>query len=73
MNNHLRPPQKTQLRQYFVESFILQGFQTAKNRVFSPFLPYFLHILEPLSTSYITKKRRKPYIYCVLEAYYFFL
>jgi len=55
MTNHLRQPQETQLRPYFAKSLILQGFQTAKNRVFSAFLPYFLHILEPLSTSYITK------------------
>jgi len=57
MNNHLRPPQQTQLRQYFSESLILQGFQAAKNRVFSPFLPYFFHILEELLTANITKKR----------------
>jgi len=57
MTNHLRPPQQTQLRQYFSESLILQGFQAAKNRVFSPFLPYFFHILEELLTANITKKR----------------
>jgi len=71
MNNHLNPPQKTLLRQYFSESLILQGFQTAKNRVFRSFLPYFLYILEALPTSYITKKRRNPYVYYVLEPYYF--
>ena len=43
------------LRQYFSESLILQGFQTAKNRDFKPFLFHFLPILEPLSISYITK------------------
>ena len=55
MNNHLKPPQKTQLRRYFVKSLILQGFQLAKNKVFSAFLPHFLHILEPLSIPNITK------------------
>jgi len=48
MNNHLNPLQKTSLRQYLAESFILQGFQPPKNGVFSPFLPHFLHILEVL-------------------------
>jgi hypothetical protein len=67
MTNHLKPPQKTSLRQYFSESLILQGFQAAKNRVFSPFLPYFLLVLEMLKTSHITKKRGNPYVYCVLE------
>ena len=55
MTNHLRQPQETQLQRYFVESLILQGFQTAKNRVFCTFLPSFLHILEVLSVSYIRK------------------
>ena len=63
MTNHLTQPQKTLLRQYFSETTILQGFQTAKNSTFSPFLPYFLPILEPLSLSHITKKRRNPYIF----------
>jgi len=71
MNNHLNQPQKRPLRQYFSESLILQGFQTAKNRAFSAFLPYFLHILEALPTSQITKKRRNPYIFYVLEPYHF--
>ena len=70
--NHHRPPQKTQLRPFFSESLTLQGFQTAKNRVFSLFLLYFLHILEALPISFIVKKRRNPYIYCVLEPYHFF-
>jgi len=39
------------------ESLISQGFRTAKNRAFNPFLPYFLHILVALPTSHITKKR----------------
>jgi hypothetical protein len=51
MTNHLRHPQKTPLRQYFAETLILQGFQTAKNGVFSAFLPYFLPILEALPLS----------------------
>jgi hypothetical protein len=55
MKNHSRQPQETQLRQYFVETLILQGFQTAKNGIFSPFLPHFLHILEVLPTSHETK------------------
>jgi hypothetical protein len=55
MNNHLRPPQKMLLRQYFTKTLILQDFQTPKNRVFSPFLPYFLPILETLLLSHITK------------------
>jgi len=67
MTNHLKLPQKTPLRQYFSESLILQGFQSAKNRVFSPFLPYFLLVLEMLKTSHITKKRGNSYISCVLE------
>ena len=71
--NHLDPSQKTPLRQYFSETLILQGFQAAKNRVFSTFLPYFLRILEILISSYITKKRRNPYEFYVLEPYYFFL
>jgi len=57
MNNQFRQPQETQPRPYFSESIISQGFQTAKNRVFSPFLPHFLHILVVLPTSHITKKR----------------
>jgi len=57
MNNHSRQPQETPLRQYFSESLISQGFQTHKNRDFSPFLSHFLSILEALSLSYITKKR----------------
>jgi hypothetical protein len=73
MKNHLRPPQKTLLRQYFSEGLILQGFQTAKNGDFSPFLPYFFPILEPLPPSLITKKRRNPYIFYVLEIYHFAL
>jgi hypothetical protein len=48
MNNHLTQPQKTLLRQYFSKTLILQGFQTAKNRAFSPFLSHFLPILEVL-------------------------
>jgi len=62
-----------QLRQYFVEILILQGFQAAKNRFFRSFLTYFLHILEILSKSNITKKLGNPYIPCVLEPYYFSL
>jgi len=49
--NYLRQPQETQLRQYFAKTLILQGFQTAKNGNFSPFLPYFLPILEALTLS----------------------
>jgi len=67
MTNHLNQPQKTPLRQYFSESLILQGFQATKNTTFNPFLPHFLHILEALSTSHITKKRRNPYIFYVLR------
>jgi len=73
MTNHLNQPQKTQLRQYFSESLILRYFQPAKNRAFSSFLPYFLPILEPQPISHITKKRRNPYIFYVLESYHFFL
>jgi len=73
MTNHLNQPQKTLLRQYFSETLILQGFQPPKNRAFSTFLPYFLHILEAIPIYYITKKRRNPYIFYVLEPYYFFL
>jgi len=73
MNNHLRPPQETLLRQYFAKTLILQGFQPAKNRAFNPFLPHFLHILEVLPLSHITKKRRNPYIFYVLEPCYFSL
>jgi len=73
MINHLNPSQKTPLRQYFTETIMLQGFQAAKNRVFSTFLPYFLYILEAQTLSYLTKKRRNPYIYYVSEPYYFFL
>ena len=73
MTNHLNPPQKTLLRQYFTKTLILQSFQAHKNAYFSPFLPHFLPILEALPTPHITKKRRNPYIYCVLEPYYFFL
>ncbi len=58
---------------YLLESLILQGFQTAKNRVFRSFLPYFLHILEALPTSHITKKRINPCIFYVSKTYYFFL
>jgi len=54
-NNHSKQPQETQLRQYFVKSLILQGFQAAKNGVFSPFLLHFLPILSALSTSHKTK------------------
>jgi len=73
MNNHLRPPQETLLRQYFAETLTLQGFQAPKNRAFNPFLPHFLHILEVQSTSHITKKRRNPYIFYVLKLYHFSL
>ncbi len=73
MNNRLKQPQETQLRQYFAKTLILQGFQAPKNRAFSASLPHFLHILEALLISHITKKRRNPYIFHVLEAYYFFL
>jgi len=72
MNNHLSPPQKTPLRRYFSEILILQGFQTAKNRVFSHFLPHFLPILEPLSTSYIPKKTQKPLCLLRFRALLFF-
>jgi len=67
MNNHLNQPQNTPLRPYFAKSLILQGFQNAKNTTLSPFLPHFLHILEPLPTPHITKKHRNPYIFCVLK------
>ena len=73
MTNHLKPPQETLLRPYFVKTLILQGFQAHENVYFSPFLPCFLHILEALTLSYLTKKRRNPYIYYVLEPYHFFL
>ena len=73
MTNHLNPSQKTPLRQYFARTLILQGFQPPKNTTFSPFLPYFLHILEVLSPSHITKKRRNPYIFYVLAPNYFSL
>jgi len=53
--NHINPSQKTPLRQYFTETIMLQGFQAAKNRVFSTFLPYFLYILEAQTLSYLTK------------------
>jgi len=72
MNNHLRPPQETQLRAYFSGTLILQGFQAAKNTIFIAFLPYFVLILEELLTSHITKKRRNPYIFYVIEPYHFF-
>ena len=71
MINHLRPPQETQPRPYLAKTLILQGFRPLKNATFSPFLPYFLPILETLSPSHITKKRRKPYIVYVLEPYHF--
>ena len=67
MTNPLNPSQKTLLRQYFSQSLILQGFQTAKNRAFNPFLPCFFLILETLSSFHITKKRRNPYVFYVLE------
>ena len=73
MNNHLRPPQKTPLRQYFATILILQDFQPPKNRAFSPFLPHFLPILEVLAPSDKTKKRRNPYIFYVLKDYHFSL
>jgi len=60
MTNHLRPPQKTLLRQYFAKTFILQGFQAYKISFFCPFLPYFLPISELLTLSHITKKIQKP-------------
>ena len=66
MNNRLRQPQETQLRQYFAKTLILQGFQLPKNSAFSAFLPYFLHILEALTLSHIAKKRRNPYEFYVL-------
>jgi len=34
MTNHLNPPKKTLLRQYFAKTLILQGFQPAKNTTF---------------------------------------
>jgi len=40
-NNHSRQPKETPLRQYFVKSLILQGFQAAKSGVFSPFFLIF--------------------------------
>ena len=73
MNNHLSPPQETPLRQYFAKTLVLQGFQPPKNTTFSPFLPHFLHILEALTPPHITKKRRNPYIFYVLEPCHFFL
>jgi len=36
-------------------------------------LSYFLHNLEELTLSHITKKRGNPYVYCVLKTYHFFL
>jgi len=71
MNNHLRQPQETQPRRYFVKNLILQGFQPHKNTIFSPFLPHFLPILEVQPPSHITKKRGNPYIYCALKSYHF--
>ena len=73
MTNHLNPSQKTLLRQNFAKTLILQVFQLPKNATFRPFLPHFLHISEALTLSCITKKRRNPYIYCVLKTYHFFL
>jgi len=66
MTNHLKPPQKTLLRQYFTGTLILHGVQSPKNRAFSLF-SYFFHILEALPPSHIAKKRRNPYIFCVLK------
>jgi len=72
-NNHSRQPQETPLRRYSTKNLILQGFQAAKNGVFSPFLLHFLPILSALSTSHKTKKRRNSYIFYVLEPSYFYL
>jgi len=54
MINHSRQPQETQLQQYFVKTLILQGFQAAKNRVFSHFCsfsPYFGATINILYTN----------------------
>jgi hypothetical protein len=54
MNKHLRQPQETPIRQYFTKTLILQGFQAAKNRVFSHFCsfsPYFGATINILYTN----------------------
>ena len=61
------------LRQYFAKTLILQDFQPPKNTIFSAFLPHFLHILEALLIFHITRKRRNPYVYCVLKPCHFLL
>jgi len=73
MTNHLNQSQKMPLRQYFAKTLILQGFQLPKNTIFRAFLPHFLPILEALPPSHITKKRRNPYIFCVLKLCHFIL
>jgi len=59
MNNHLKPPQETLLRQYFAKTLILQSFQAHKNVYFSPFSlfsPYF----RSTNTILSNKKTQKP-------------
>ena len=56
MTNHLNPSQKTPLRQYFDNIFILQGFQPLKNATFRPFSPSFRNTI----TIPYNKKMQKP-------------
>jgi hypothetical protein len=60
------------LRQYFAKTLILQGFQAAKNRVFSSFFAHFPLILKALPPSHITKKTQKPLYFLHFKALTFF-
>jgi len=69
MTNHHRPPQKTQLLPFFSESLTLQGFQTAKNTIFSAFLPHFIFELKDFRWSVFGIKTT----FILISSYFYFL
>ena len=71
-DNHLRQPQETPLRRYFTKSLILQGFQAAKNGVFSTFLSYYSPYFEATVNILYNKKTQKSLCLLRFRALLFF-
>ena len=71
MTNHLNPPQKMLLRQYFSKTLILQDFQPTKIQIlvlFALFSPYFRSTI----TFTYNKKTQKPLYFLRFKALLFF-
>jgi len=71
MTNRLKQPEKMPLSRYFFKVLILQGLQALKKTTFDSFFASFSLYFNALPLAHITKKRRNPYIFYVLEPFYF--